>query len=239
MKAAPVELADGSLVGPRLRFDTPQPATPTAMVPVLAELVASFDHHGPVGVTFPGVVRHGVIGSAANLDKSWIGVDAAALFTAAVGRPVEVINDADAAGLAEVALGAGRDRSGVVLMLTFGTGIGSGLFIDGHLVPNTELGHLEVDGLDAEERAAARARERDRLTWEEWAVRVERYLTVVVKLFSPDVIIVGGGASKKAKKWLHLVHPEGAGATEIVTAQFVNNAGIIGAAVVASSAGRA
>ena len=235
IKSAPVELANGALVGPRLRFDTPRPATPATVVPVLAELVGSFDHHGPVGVTFPGVVRHGVVRSAANLDRSWIGIDAAAVFAEAIGRPVGVLNDADAAGWAEVRLGAGRGRRGVVVMLTFGTGIGSGVFIDGRMVPNTEFGHLEVDGVDAEQRASARARERDRLTWEEWAARVERYLDVVTRLLTPDLIIIGGGASKKASRWFHMIRPPSTDITEIVTATFVNNAGIIGAALFADS----
>jgi polyphosphate glucokinase len=228
MKAAPVRLATGELTHERLKILTPHPATPDAMAPVVAELVDHFDWEGPVGVTFPGVVRRGVAHSAANLDKSWIGVDADALFTEASGQDVHVVNDADAAGLAEVRFGAGRDVPGVVLVLTFGTGIGSGLFIDGVLVPNTELGHLEVDGKDAESRAAASAREREDLSWKDWAKRVQRYLEAVVALLSPSLIIVGGGASRKADKWVPLLDV----GTEIVPAALENEAGIVGAALV-------
>ena len=228
MKAAPVRLATGELTHDRFKILTPHPATPDAMAPVVAELVGHFDWEGPVGVTFPGVVRRGVAYSAANLDKSWIGVDADALFTEASGQEVHVVNDADAAGLAEVRFGAGRDVPGVVLVLTFGTGIGSGLFIDGVLVPNTELGHLEVDGKDAESRAAASAREREDLSWKDWAKRVQRYLETVVALFSPALIIVGGGASRKADKWVPLLDV----GTEIVPAAMENEAGIVGAALV-------
>jgi polyphosphate glucokinase len=231
MKAAPVDLSTGELVGHRVRFDTPKPATPDAMAEVVAQLVASFDIGGPVGAAFPAVVRHGVIGSAANIDRSWVGVNAAELFSAATGREVTVVNDADAAGIAEMSFGAGRGRNGVVLVLTFGTGIGSGLFIDGHLVPNTELGHLEIDGEDAEWNAAASARERHRLTWPQWAPRVQRYLEEIEKLFSPDLIIIGGGASKRSSKWLDLIEID----TEICAAAMTNNAGIVGAAILRSS----
>lgn len=230
MKAAPVDLGTGELVGPRVRFDTPKPATPEAMAEVFADLVASFDFDGPIGTTLPAVVRHGIVGSAANIDRSWLDVDADALFSAAIGREVTVVNDADAAGIAEMRFGAGRDRDGVVVVLTFGTGIGSGLFIDGHLVPNTELGHLEIDGADAEWNAAASARERNRLTWPQWAPRAQRYLEEIVKLFSPDLIIIGGGASKRSSKWLDLIEID----TEIAVAAMTNNAGIVGAAILRS-----
>lgn len=228
MKAAPVDLATGELTAERFKILTPKPATPDAMADVVAELVRHFSWRGPIGVTFPGVVRHGVIHSAANVDESWIGTDADGLFTKAAGEEVHVVNDADAAGLAEVRYGLGRDRRGVVLVLTFGTGIGSGMFIDGVLVPNTELGHLEVDGHDAEHKAAASARDRENLSWKEWAERVERYLRVVVRLFSPELIIVGGGASRKADKWLPHIDV----ATEVVPAALENEAGIVGAALV-------
>ncbi len=228
MKAAPVDLAKGELAAERFRIPTPQPATSEAMAEVVAQLVEHFGWSGHVGVAFPAVVRHGVIHTAANVDKSWIGVDADALFTKAAGTDVHVVNDADAAGLAEMRFGAGRDRRGVVIVLTFGTGIGSGLFIDGVLVPNTELGHLEIDGHDAETRAAASAREREDLSWKDWAERVERYLQTVVMLFSPDLIIVGGGVSKRADKWLPHIHV----GTEVVPAALENEAGIVGAALV-------
>ena len=228
MKAAPVDTRVGTLTEKRLKIPTPRPATPEAMAPIVAELVAHFGWRGPIGVTFPGVVQHGVIHSAANVDDSWLDTDADALFTAAVGQDVHVVNDADAAGLAEVRFGAGRDVKGVVIVLTFGTGIGSGLFVDGILVPNTELGHLEIDGHDAESRAAASAREREDLSWKEWAKRVQRYLEAVVKLFSPSLIIVGGGASRKADKWVPVLDV----GTPIVPAALSNEAGIVGAALV-------
>ena len=226
MKAAPVDLRTGELAGERIRIDTPRPATPAAMAEVVAELVARHDWKGPVGICLPGVVRHGVVHSAANIDKSWIGTDADAVFTEAIGQPVSVMNDADAAGAAEMTWGAGRGRSGVVITLTFGTGIGSGFFVDGILVPNTELGHLELDGRDAERRAAASARERDDLSWTQWAERVDRYLKHVVMLFSPELLILGGGASKKPDKWVPKLDP----GCEVAVATMANNAGIAGAA---------
>lgn len=229
MKAAPVDLSDGSLAAGRFRIDTPQPATPEALAAVVEQLVKHHDWNGPVGVCMPSVVRNGVVKSAANIDPSWIDIDADELFTAAVGQPVAVLNDADAAGLAEMRWGSGRGRSGVVLCLTFGTGIGSGLFVDGVLVPNTELGHLELDGPDIEKRAAASARSRDGLSWAQWGDRVDHYLRHVVMLFSPELIIIGGGASKKPEKWIHRVDP----GCEVAIATMANNAGIAGAALVA------
>ena len=229
MKAAVVDLATGALVTERYRIDTPQPATPEAMAQVVVELVRHHGWDGTVGCAFPAVVRNGIVGSAANIDESWLNVDADATFTEALGVGVHMINDADAAGLAEVRYGVAAGRAGVVMMLTFGTGIGSGLFIDGVLVPNTELGHLEIDGYDAEKRAAASARKRDDLSWSEWAGRVEHYLRHVEALFSPDLFVVGGGASKSPKKWLDLISID----TEIAVASMANNAGIVGAALVA------
>ena len=228
MKAAPVDLATGDLTAERFKILTPKPAAPEKMADVVAELVGHFEWDRPMGVTFPGVVRHGVIYSAANVDSSWIGTDADALFTKAAGQDVHVVNDADAAGLAEVRYGAGKDRDGVVIVLTFGTGIGSGMFVDGVLVPNTELGHIEIDGHDAERKAAASARDREDLGWKEWAGRVERYLRAVVMLFSPELIIVGGGASRKADKWLPHIDVD----AEVVPAALTNEAGIVGAAIV-------
>jgi polyphosphate glucokinase len=229
MKASTVDLATGELTAERLRFDTPQPATPEAMAEVLVRLVEHFAWSDPVGVCFPAVVRHGVVHSAANVDESWIGTDADALFTAASGCPVSVLNDADAAGVAEMQFGAGRGRRGVVVVLTFGTGIGSGLFLDGVLVPNTELGHIEIDGLDAEARAAASARKRDDLSWQQWAARVDRYLREIVKLLSPELVILGGGASKQADRWMQHLDVD----AEVVVAEKANNAGIVGAALMA------
>jgi polyphosphate glucokinase len=232
MKAAVVDLDTGELASERIRIATPQPATPDAMAGVAAELVGRHGWSGPIGVGFPGIVRHGVVYSAANLDSAWFGVDADALFTDACGVDVAMVNDADAAGLAEVRWGAARDVAGVVLMLTFGTGIGSGLFVDGTLVPNTELGHLELDGRDAESHAAASVREREGIGWKRWAPRVERYLRHVEMLFSPDLFVVGGGASKAADKWLPSISID----TPIVPAAMANNAGIVGAALVARHA---
>lgn len=232
IKGAPVDVATGALTAERFRLETPQPATPEAVTETMAEVVAHFDRPGPVGVTFPGIVRSGVIRSAANVDEAWIDVDAAQRFGAAVGAPVTVLNDADAAGIAEVAFGAGKGVAGVVLLLTFGTGIGSALFVDGRLVPNTELGHLEVDGHDAESRAAASVREETDMSWKKWAERVDRYLEVVEALFSPELIIVGGGVSKKAEKFLPLIEID----TPIVPAQLLNEAGIVGAAMASVAA---
>ena len=228
MKAAIVDTSTGELLTERLRIDTPQPATPAAMADVVTRLVEGHEWTGPVGCAFPAVVRAGIVGSAANIDDSWIDVDADRLFTETLGAEVHMINDADAAGIAEMRFGVGRGRQGVVMVLTFGTGIGSGLFVDGVLVPNTELGHLELDGYDAEKRAAASARKRDGLSWSEWGGRVEHYLKHVEHLFSPELFIVGGGASKKPEKWLPEVDIE----TEIVVAEMANNAGIVGAALV-------
>lgn len=233
MKAAAVHLADGSLATDRIRIDTPTPATPGALAKVVRKLVARHEWDGTVGVCMPSVVTHGIVRSAANIDESWIDIDADALFTEAVGQPVAVLNDADAAGMAEMRWGSGRDRSGVVICLTFGTGIGSGLFVDGLLVPNTELGHLELDGPDIEKRAAASARDREGLSWEKWGDRVDRYLRHVVMLFSPELIILGGGASKKPEKWVHRLDP----GCEVAIAEMANNAGIAGAALLAPPPG--
>jgi polyphosphate glucokinase len=229
MKAAIVDTSTGELLTDRFRIDTPQPATPDAMADVVRRLAEHHSWTGSVGCAFPAVVRDGVVGSAANIDTSWLDVNADQVFTEALHADVHMINDADAAGLAEMRFGAGRGRDGVVLVLTFGTGIGSGLFVDGILVPNTELGHLELDGHDAEQHAAASAKEREGLSWKKWATRVERYLQHVEALFSPDLIIVGGGASKRSEKWLPAISIR----TEIVPAAMQNNAGIVGAALIA------
>jgi len=227
MKAAPVDLATGELVGERHRISTPQPATPAAMADVVRRLVEHFEWQGPLGVAFPAVVRDGVVSSAANVDKSWIGTDADAVFTEAAGCDVHVINDADAAGMAELRYGVAAGRKGVVLMLTFGTGIGSGLFNDGVLVPNTEFGHLELDGAEAEERASAAARDRDGLSWAEWAGRVDRYIDHITALVSPDLVVLGGGVSKRADKWM----PHLTTTTDVEVARLFNTAGIVGAAL--------
>jgi polyphosphate glucokinase len=231
MKAAIVDLTSGDLLSERHRIPTPRPATPEAMAEVVRQLVEHHGWTGSLGVAFPAVVRQGIVHSAANIDESWIGVDADRIFSEACGLDVAMVNDADAAGVAEMRFGVGQGVGGVVIMLTFGTGIGSGLFIDGTLVPNTELGHLELKGHDAEHRAAASARERHHLSWKRWARRVDAYLRHVEMLFSPDLFIVGGGVSKEAHQWLHYVDIE----TRIVTAEMLNNAGIVGAALLARS----
>lgn len=233
IKGAPVDLARGDLAQERVKVLTPQPATPKAVAEAVREVVGSFDGDGPVGITFPGVVVAGRTLSAANVDKGWVGHDARAMFAETLGRPVVVLNDADAAGVAEVAFGAGRGRKGVVLLLTLGTGIGSALFVDGALVPNTEFGHLQMHGKDAEKHASAAARDKHEWSWAEWAERLNEYLAHVEMLLSPQLIILGGGVSRKAEKFLPLLRTERA---EIVPAQLQNNAGIVGAAMGAQGA---
>ncbi|RLU99507.1 polyphosphate glucokinase [Streptomyces griseocarneus] len=237
IKGAPVDVARGELTEERFKVLTPQPATPDAVADAVAEVLANFGWSGrPVGVTFPGVVVGGTTRTAANVAKDWVGVDAAGLLGERLSCPVTVLNDADAAGLAEVRHGAARGRDGTVILLTFGTGIGSALFTDGRLVPNTELGHLELHGHDAETRASTRAKDEEGLNWTHWARRVQRYLTHVEMLFSPDLFVIGGGVSRKADKFLPLI--EGVSA-EIVPARLQNNAGIVGAAMAAVAAGPA
>lgn len=233
IKGALVDLATGTLAGDRMRIPTPQPATPDAVADVVAELVETFDWAGPVGVALPSVVKRGVTQTAANVDKAWIATDADELFAKRLGRDVDdigVLNDADAAGIAEVYFGDTRASKGVVAFLTFGTGIGSALFVDGTLVPNTEFGHIEVDGVDGESRAAASARDNENLGYPEWAERVSRYLNVFENLLWPDLIVVGGGVSKKSEKWVPLLTVR----TPIAVAALKNHAGIVGAAVAAN-----
>ena len=228
IKGAPVDLDKGDFSGERERIPTPDPATPDAVAEVFKELLGKFeDTEGPVGVTVPGVVRRGVVCSAANIDEGWIDTDADALFTDATGRNVHVINDADAAGLAEARFGSARGEDGVVIVTTLGTGIGSALLFRGLLVPNTELGHLEIDGHDAESRAANSVREKKDLSWVKWADRLTTYYRHLEALFSPDLIVVGGGVSKHADSFLPLVDIE----TRIVPATLRNKAGIVGAAL--------
>ncbi|MEV2213002.1 polyphosphate--glucose phosphotransferase [Streptomyces sp. NPDC050997] len=234
IKGAPVDLDRGDLAQERFKVLTPHPATPDAVADGVRQVVENYGWTGPVGLTFPGVVTGGsTIRTAANVDKDWIDTDAGALFSEHLGGlPVTVVNDADAAGVAEMSFGAGRGRGGTVVLLTFGTGIGSALFVDGALVPNTELGHLELHGHDAEKRASSKAREDEDLTWEHWAHRVQKYLAHVEMLFSPELFIIGGGVSRKSQKFLP--HIEGIKA-EIVPAELQNNAGIVGAAMHAAT----
>jgi polyphosphate glucokinase len=232
IKGCTVDLDAGKLHSERIRIPTPDPSKPDAVADVVKQIVDEFGWPGPVGVTLPAVLKRGVAHTAANIDKSWLGTDAAALFADRLGRPtadVVVLNDADAAGIAEISYGWPDDRDGVVVLLTFGTGIGSAVFVDGRLVPNTEFGHLEVDGHDAETRAAASVKEDQDLSWAEWAQRVSRYIRGLEDLIWPDLIIAGGGVSKKADKWLPLLEVR----TRVVAAELRNDAGIVGAAVAA------
>ncbi len=231
VKGAPVDLATGELLEERFRLATPQPSTPDAVAEVVAEVTKHFAWTGPIGCTVPAVVTKGVARTAANIDPSWIGTNVEDVIRKAAGvSAVTAVNDADAAGVAEVAYGVAKGVPGVVLMVTLGTGIGSALFVDGILVPNTELGHLEVDGHDAETRAADSVRERDDLGWKDWGKRVNHYLNVAHALFWPQLIVVGGGVSKKSDKWLSYVDVP----CDVVPAQLLNNAGIAGAALLAS-----
>jgi polyphosphate glucokinase len=230
IKGALVDVSKGTLASERHRIDTPQPATPEAVAKVVNDIVKHFNYKGVIGVTFPAIVRHGITLSAANVDKSWIGTDADALFEKATGLSVHVMNDADAAGVAEMAFGAGTGQKGVVIVLTFGTGIGSALFTEGVLVTNTEFGHLELDGKEVEPRTSYKAREDLNLGWKKWAKRVNKYLNHLEFIFSPDLFIIGGGASKKSDKFFPLLKLN----TPIVTAKLLNEAGIVGAAVMAS-----
>jgi polyphosphate glucokinase len=233
IKAAPVDTTKGTLLTERVKVETPHPAQPDAVAAVVAQHVKNFDWTGPVGLTFPGVVVNGVTTTAANLDPAWVRMDTRALFSKAAGVPVSLINDADAAGLAEMKFGAGAGHQGTVLMLTFGTGIGSALFRDGFLVPNTEFGHIEIRGRDAEERASERAKELHDLSWGKWAGRVDEYLRHVEALTAPDLIIIGGGISRKADKFLPLLTSLRA---TVVPAAMQNDAGIVGAALAAGLA---
>jgi polyphosphate glucokinase len=232
IKGAPVDITTGKLLADRHRILTPHPATPDAVTDVVGELARFFEWRGTAGATFPAVMKNGVAQTAANVDPAWIGTDAAARFTTAIGGPVVVVNDADAAGVAEMEFGAGKGVKGVVMMVTLGTGIGSALFMDGELVPNTELGHLKIGKKDAEKVAAESVREAKNLSWKQWAERLDGYFEMLDALFSPDLVIVGGGVSKKSDKFL----PRLTVRTEIVPAQLLNEAGIVGAAVAAHRA---
>ncbi len=231
IKAAPVDVTSGALTRERIKVLTPQPAAPEAVAAAVGGLVAEFGWSGKAGITFPGVVTGGVIRTAANLGPAWLGVDACELFGTATGLEVQVINDADAAGLAEMTFGAGAGHEGTVVMLTFGTGIGSALFTRGALVPNTEFGHIEIRGKDAEKRASERAREEHDLDWGHWADRVAEYMSHLERLVWPDLFIVGGGVSRKSGKFLPLL---GKLQATVVPADMLNNAGIVGAALTAA-----
>lgn len=232
IKGALVDVKKGELIGERLRVETPTGGRPNDIAGVVRELITALDPKSEsvaIGICFPAVVQHGVTKSAANVSKEWIGLDADELFTRLIGKPVHLINDADAAGVAEMKFGVGKKAKGVVMMTTLGTGIGSALFIDGRLVPNTELGHIEIGGIDYETKAAYSAKERENLDWRQWAERLQTYYKKLENLFSPDLLVVGGGVSKEHEDFLPLLSLE----TDIVPAKLRNSAGIIGAAMVA------
>ncbi|CAA9227161.1 MAG: Polyphosphate glucokinase [uncultured Actinomycetospora sp.] len=228
IKGAPVDLDTGRLLAERVRVETPQPATPEAVISVVGQVLG--DSTGRFGLTLPSVVVDGTALTAANIDPSWVGTDVRSFVQAAAGREAVVVNDADAAGVAEVRFGAAQGVRGTVLLLTLGTGIGSALFRDGELVPNTELGHLELDGHEAEHRASDAARKRHDLSWEQWAQRLNAYLTHVDLLVRPDLVVLGGGVSKKADQWLHLLDVR----PPVRPAGLKNDAGIVGAALLAA-----
>ncbi|CAN5548343.1 ROK family protein [soil metagenome] len=227
IKGAPVDTETGALLAERARIKTPQPATPEAIVQTATRVVREAGWDGPVGCGFPAVVKDGIVHTAANIDDSAIGFDLGGARKRELGTSVGAVNDADAAGLAEMRWGAGRGVEGVVLMLTLGTGIGTSLFVGGRLVPNTELGHIEIRGQDAEHRAADGARKREDLNWKQYAERLDEYLHKIEDLLWPDLIVVGGGISKKAEKFF----PHLTARTAFVTAKMRNEAGIAGAAL--------
>ncbi len=231
IKAAPVDIKKGVLIKERFRIETPQPPTPRAMLEVIGQLIEHWKWKGEIGCGFPGVLKKGVVHTAANLDKQWIGINIKEQIEKISSYEAVVINDADSAGLAEMKFGAGKDYNkhggGVVIMVTLGTGIGTAVFVDGHLVHNTELGHIEIDGKDAEKLAAASVRERKKLSWKKWGHRVNTYLQTIEKLLSPDLFIIGGGVSKKPDKFIEYLDVK----AKIVPAQMHNDAGIVGAAL--------
>jgi polyphosphate glucokinase len=230
IKSALVDLSDGSLVTERLRVDTPQPATPEACVTALSAQVTEHEYDGPLGVGFPAVIRNGTVETANNIDQSWIGYKVVDFFSEATGREVIVLNDADAAALAEAAYGAAAGVDGMVLTITFGTGIGSGLLVDGELVPNLELGQIELEGhLPAETYFSAKARKREGLDWDTWGDRANRYLTHVDAVFNPDLMVIGGGLVKHWDKFVPFLDDQ----LPLVPAEMGNNAGLVGAAMAA------
>jgi len=227
IKGAPVDVQSGKLTAERIRIKTPDKAEPNPVAEVVQQIAQSFDWSGPIGIGFPAPIKAGVAMMAANVSEKWVGVNADDLFTKTTGLPCTMINDADAAGLAEMSFGAGRGQEGSVIMVTLGTGIGSAVFYRGNLLPNTEFGHIEIKGKDAELRASDAARQRDDLSWEKFAKRLDRYLEMMNKLFWPDLFIIGGGISKEHEKFLPLLKIK----VPVVPAQLLNEAGIIGAAL--------
>jgi polyphosphate glucokinase len=232
VKGGVVDLSTGQLVGERFKLATPQPATPLAVAKTIAAVVREFGWSHPLGVTYPGVVVDGIVRTAANVDKDWIGLNVNEVISAELdGQPVSVLNDADAAGLAEAKYGAGRDNDGVIVLLTFGTGIGSAVIHQGLLLPNTEFGHIEVDGMEAEHRAASSVKEKNEWTYKQWAPEVTKVLVAIENAICPDLFIAGGGISRKADKWIPLLTNR----TPVVAATLLNSAGIVGAAMASAA----
>lgn len=229
IKGAPVDITSGDLLAERYRIKTPRGAEPEPMAEVVAQIARNFDWNGPIGIGFPAPIKSGNVMMAANISEKWIGLNADALFSRVTASPCTTINDADAAGLAEMAFGAGVGQPGTVIMITLGTGIGSAVFHRGRLLPNTEFGHLEIDGKEAESRASDAARQRAGLSWNKYAKRLNRYLETMEKLFWPNLFIIGGGLSKEHERFLPLLTIE----THVVPAQLLNEAGIVGAALAA------
>lgn len=227
IKGAPVNIKTGKLLAERMRIPTPKGAKPKAVASVVTEIARSFKWDGPIGVGFPAPIKNGVALMAANISEKWVGVNADELLRSATGCPCKVGNDADVAGMAEMSFGAGKGQQGTVIMITLGTGIGTAIFYNGHLVPNTEFGHLKMDGKDAEHRASDAVRQAQEMSWKKYAKRLNEYLNEIEKLFWPDLFIVGGGISKQHEKFLPLLDLQ----TRIVPAQFQNEAGIVGAAL--------
>ena len=229
IKGAPVDTETGKLLAERIRIKTPRGAEPQPVANIVAEIARSFKWQGPIGIGFPAPIKVGVSLMAANVSGKWVGLNADDLFTKTIGCDCTMINDADAAGLAEMKFGAGRGQPGTVIMITLGTGIGTAIFYRGNLLPNAEFGHLEMHGRDAEQRASDAARQRDELSWKKYAKRLNRYLAAMERLFWPDLFIVGGGISKESDKYIPLLKI----ATPVIPAQFLNEAGIVGAALAA------
>jgi len=230
IKGAPVDPAGGILLADRFRLPTPQSAKPEPIAKVVAKIARHFDWHGSIGCGFPSPIHSGVALTAANVHRKWIGANIETLLSDATGCPTSVVNDADAAGIAEMSFGAGKGRKGVVLVVTIGTGLGSALFSEGILFPNTELGHIEMDGKDAEWQASDAARKREKLSWKAWSERLDRYLHKLEGLFWPDLIILGGGVIKNSEKFIPFLTVK----AEVIPAQMQNNAGIVGAALYAA-----
>lgn len=227
IKGAPVNSKSGQLLAERKRIPTPDPATPEEITETFAQIVKNFNWSGPIGCGFPAVVRNGIVGTASNIDKKWIGVNVRRLFTQAAGSETVVVNDADAAGVAEIAFGAGKGHKGVVVIITVGTGLGTAVFSNGHLFPNTELGHIMMDGKIAEHYTSDAVRKEENLSWKKWSKRFNAYLAEIERLLWPDLIIIGGGVSKKQEKFFHYLETK----TKILPAKLLNEAGIIGAAM--------